>query len=306
MKKQLLIITVFFLSIVLVQAQQSRFPIKTGSVWRINFEFNNSCDGEVFVHYNGDEEYKYFIDGDTVVGTRTYFKLYKTGIIYLETPFLVTHKYMGAIRDSADRIYYMDKEDDSEKMLYDFTVEVGDTIQVEGGMEYPVSDITTLPNGRKQYVLDIMTVHCGSANTFIEGIGWLGGLLEGNSCSGHPGVRGSYLVCYSEDGEVKYQTEQSRCYQQVACGDIILSPNNPAGSKVPVVVIMPGGKMSITLSDQETSMWDIKIFNTSGQLSFYKESDLSSPIDISMLEKGVYVVKLSNNGISYSSKFVIQ
>jgi hypothetical protein len=227
-------------------------------------------------------------------------------VIYLESPFVITHKYTGAIRDSADRVFYMDKEEDSEKLLYDFTLETGDTITVEGGMGYPVSSITTLPDGRKQYQLDIMTVHCGSANTIIEGIGWLGGLLEGNSCSGHPGVRGSYLVCYSENGEVVYLTEQSRCYQPIACEDIVVSIDNPVKLKSPEVVLLDGGKLSIRVPDHETDTWNIEIYNTSGQLSFYKRSGISAPVDISMLEKGVYVLKLSHEESDYTSKFVFR
>ena len=44
--------------------QPSRFPIKPGSVWRINYEYSSSdyfCS-----HLTGDEEYKYFIDGDMI------------------------------------------------------------------------------------------------------------------------------------------------------------------------------------------------------------------------------------------------
>ena len=81
-----------------------------------------------------------------------------------------------------------------------------------------ISNIDVLADSRKKYTFNLISVHCGSANTVIEGIGWLGGLLEGNSCSGHPGVRGSYLSCYSEDGIAKYESDIALMYN-LSCSD---------------------------------------------------------------------------------------
>jgi hypothetical protein len=271
----------------------------------VNFEF--SCSDDVFIHRNGDEEYKYFIDGDTLIGARTYFKLYKTGILYLDSPFAILHKYMGAIRDSANRIFYLAKEEDLEKLLYDFTVDIGDTIYVEGtGMSYPVDIITTLENGRKQYGFNIISVNCGSANTIIEGIGWLGGLLEGNSCSGHPGVRGSYLVCYSEDDQTIYQSDHPRCVDPVRCEDIVVSTNDLFKQIHPVVAVLPGGRLSISLPDGQDGIYDIEIFNVCGKLTYHKKSILSTYIDFSAPGSGVYLLRLGNKARSYITKFVIK
>jgi len=307
MKTQVPLIAFLILFVPLVRAQQTRFPIKPGSVWRINFEFSSSCSDDVFIHRNGDEEYKYFIDGDTLVGARTYFKLYKTGILYLDSPFAITHKYMGAIRDSADRIYYLAKEKDLEKLLYDFTVDIGDLIYVEGtGNSYPVDRITTLENGRKQYGFNILSVNCGSANTIIEGIGWLGGLLEGNSCSGHPGVRGSYLVCYSEDNQIIYQNDHPRCGDPVRCEDIVVSTNDMFKPIHPVVAVLPGGSLNIRLPDGQVGIYEIEIFNVWGKITYHKKSELSTYIDFSMLGSGIYLLRLSNKEKCYTTKFIIK
>jgi len=193
-------ISIFFILVLfstqLVAQQASRFPIQPTSVWRINYEY--SCMDENFVHESGDSEYKYFVKGDTLINSKTYFKLYKSGVLYLESPVEFSNKYMGAIRDSADRFFYVEEKSTSERLLYNFAAAIDDPICPDcDGMDYRVSYIDTLNDGRKVFYIDVITVHCGSANRLIEGIGWLGGLLEGNACYSHPGIRGSYLLCYS-------------------------------------------------------------------------------------------------------------
>jgi len=284
--------------------QPSRFPIKPGSVWRINYEYSSSdyfCS-----HLTGDEEYKYFIDGDTMVGVRTYFKLYKTGILFLEEPFRIEHKYMGAIRDSADRFFYIAGGERSEKLLYDFSVNVGDSIQVDGNStKYPVDEIDTLENGRKRYFLYLIIVHCGSANTLIEGIGWLGGLLEGNSCSGHPGVRGSYLVCYSEDGQPVYETDHMRCGEPVVCSNIITSVSVLKKSLQPEVFVMPGGVLQVRLPQHTREIVEIRIFDATGAVKISNQTVLTEPVDIRNLDSGIYLMRLSSGNDTYATKFVI-
>jgi len=304
MKKRILLLAILLIALSVSWAQQSgRFPIKTSSVWRINYEY--SCSNYFFSHEIGDEEYKYFIDGDTVVGVRSYFKLYKTGILFLEEPFRIEHKYMGAIRDSADRFFYIADAEHAEKLLYDFSVNEGDSIQVDGTTKYPVDEIDTLENGRKRYFLYLIDVHCGSANTLIEGIGWLGGLLEGNSCSGHPGVRGSYLVCYSEDGEPVYETDHMRCGEPVVCSNIITTVRDIKKLVQPEVVVLTGGMLQIRLLQNTFEIVDIGIFDATGTIKIQKQITINELIDICNLGSGIYLLRLASGNEIYTTKFVI-
>jgi len=305
MKKSISLLAILLIALSVSWAQQSnRFPIKPGSVWRINYEY--SCSNYFFSHENGDEEYKYFIDGDTMVGVRTYFKLYKTGILFLDEPFRIEHKYMGAIRDSADRFFYIAEEENTENLLYDFSVNVGDSIQVDGSsMKYPVDEIDILENGRKRYFLYLVSVHCGSANTIIEGIGWLGGLLEGNSCSGHPGVRGSYLVCYSEDEQPVYVTDHMRCGEPVVCSNIFTGAGELKKPLQPEVFLMPGGMLKVRLPRHSREAVEIRIFDATGAVKITKQGDPVEPVDIRNLESGIYLMRLSSGNDTYATKFVI-
>jgi hypothetical protein len=299
-------LSILIFSTQLVAQQTSRFPIQPGSVWRINYEY--SCMDVTFVHEKGDEEYKYFITGDTLIGSRNYFKLFKSGILYLDSPFEVKNKYIGAIRDSADRFFFVEDKKAWEKLLYNFAAKVGESICSEcGGMEYVVSEIDTLENGRKKFYFDIITVNCGSANSMIEGIGWLGGLLEGNACYSHPGVRGSYLVCYSEGGSPVYQTEISRCGEKnVACNTDITSVKQTKLSKTPEITNLSGGLLEICLSGGAADLYSIEIFTIQGKKIHQQTAELPGIIDTHATGSGTFLIRISNDQLGYATKFVIR
>jgi hypothetical protein len=285
--------------------QASRFPIKTSSEWRINYEY--SCMDVAFSHVNGDEEYKYFVDGDTLIHAVSYYKLYKSGMLYLDSPFRIDHKYMGAIRDSADKYFYIDKQDESEILLYDFSLNLGDSVYIKDrDMKFPIDELDTLDDGRKQFVFYIISVNCGSANTIIEGIGWLGGLLEGNSCSGHPGVRGSYLVCYSEDGETKYESGHTRCGETLPCNNDFTAIKDPSTIERIEIGVLSDGNIKVMFHGFPLTTYNLEIFNILGSKIYQIRSDLNEPVDVSRLAKGTYVAKINNKDFSYSALFSIK
>jgi len=65
----------FLLSGVSSLQAQLAGDIDTLSQWRVDFEMANSY-GVVYDHF------KYFIDGDTVIGATEYYKVYKSGYSY--------------------------------------------------------------------------------------------------------------------------------------------------------------------------------------------------------------------------------
>lgn len=301
--KQRVCFTIFiiFLSLTISAQQASRFPIKPGSVWRINYEF--CCGEDGFNHQNGDEEYKYYIDGDTVINSKNYFKLYKTGILFLDSPFPINHKYICAIRDTANKFYFVDEGENSEVLLYDFDAEVGEPLQPDG---FPVDEIDTLENGRKRYYFFIITVHCGSANTIIEGIGWLGGLLEGNSCSGHPGVRGSYTVCYTEDDEVVYLTDHTRNGNPVTCNLEITPVKETKSENEMGIVVLPDKMLEFIFPEVTGETWNLSIYSVSGIQLVNKHILLSQPVSVENFNSGTYIARIQSQNQNYVVKFIIE
>lgn len=303
-----ILILVFILNVSRLNAQEpSRFPILPTSVWRINYEY--SCSGEEFTHESGDQEYKYFVNGDTLIAGRTYFKLYKTGILYLDTPVEVRNKYMGAIRDSANRFYFVEEKLPAEHMIYNFDAKVGESLCAEcDGIDYMVGDIVTLENGRKKFYIDLITVHCGSANALVEGIGWLGGLLEGNACYSHPGVRGSYLLCYSEKGLPVYESENGhRCGKKLVCDSDITSIDQPAWQiTIPEISLRNNRSLEICFSDGTTGIYEIGIYSILGQKLKQLTLEMPGSVDVSSLGSGTFLVKISDGHTASTSKFMIR
>lgn len=281
---------------------QSRYPIKPSSEWRINYEY--CCGMDSTQHFSGDEEYKYFIDSDTSINANTYFKLYKTGILYLDVPAIIEHKYMGAIRDNNNKFYYVADKSNTETMLYDFDLKKGDLLNGTNSGNIQVDSIDTLDDGRKRFLFWIMNVHCGSANTIIEGVGWLGGLLEGNSCSGHPGVRGSYLLCYKEEGETVFYNNMYYNGGDNGCNINTAIPKIKYKNNLSVFVTQHK-TIRIAVQEKFNSLYHIEIYNLLGRRMIQVVSDLTDEIDIHSLNPGVYIACLSNNKITFSAKFII-
>ena len=300
-----LLILVLF-STQLVAQQASRFPIQPTSMWRVNYEY--SCMSEEFVHESGDSEYKYFVNGDTLINAKTYFKLYKSGILYLDSPVEFSNKYMGAIRDSADRFFYVEEKSTSEKLLYNFAAAIDDPICPDcDGMDYRVSYIDTLSDGRKVFYIDVITVHCGSANRLVEGIGWLGGLLEGNACYSHPGVRGSYLLCYSENGVPVYETENTRCNgKAIACNPNFTSVQQPLHLGVPEITVLPNGLLDICMPEGLANIYTIEIFNVLGKKVQQVTAELPGIVNVNTIGNGTFLTRISSGQHTYSVKFMVR
>lgn len=304
--QSVVILTFIFSSFQLKAQETSRFPITPTSVWRINYEYY--CSGEEFTHQSGDQEYKYFVHGDTLIGGRTYFKIYKNGILYLDNPVEIRNKYMGALRDSANRFYLVRENENTESLLYNFDAKAGESICPDcGGMDYIVGEIDELENGRKRFFIDIMTVHCGSANMLIEGIGWLGGLLEGNSCYAHPGIRGSYLLCYSENGMPEYITDLTpRCAKTLECTDVFtsLKPIDYSSFK-PHFTLVDNKTLEISASGYSADgVFQVGIYSLTGQLLKDAKTTLPGTLDVSALGQGIFIVKTSNGVNTATSKIL--
>jgi len=184
---------------------QSRFPISATSVWRIDHIRNGVSDETK--HEQGDEIFKYFIDGDTIIQTKTYFKVYKTGTLYLDEPVSYEHQYAFALRDENNRFYMVKKNQVQEVLLYNFDATVDDTIQVSYYGEFEekvVSSVDSLPDGRRIIHCNprIPIIGCGD-QYIIEGIGGSGGLPEGPACN-HAWTGDNHLVCYMQDDMLMY------------------------------------------------------------------------------------------------------
>lgn len=184
---------------------ETKFSINSTSVWRVDHIRNGVSDEES--HTSGDDISKYFFSGDTLINSKLYYKLFKTGTSYFDVPFFYEMVYKGALREENNKFFYVDKDGTGEIMLYNFDAVIGETIEVpyDGILEEKVvSSIDTLYDGRKLIHFNPKDPIIGCGDQYIiEGIGGSGGLLEGPACN-HFWTSDNHLVCYVQDNMLIY------------------------------------------------------------------------------------------------------
>ena len=141
----------------------------------------------------------YFLQGDTVIQGTAYQKCIRQDfsiasswdvIFNLSAP--VFH---AALReDTLDRkVYLFDAESETEKLLYDFSMTIGDTAYVAaaGNSEYKmvVDSVMVLPDGRKKWIIN-------QYQEMVEGIGMGEGLFPAPICF----EVCHYLACVQDNG----------------------------------------------------------------------------------------------------------
>ena len=200
----------------------------------------------------------YQMEGDTIINQQTYTKL-----VFSYTDYSTTEKwYAGALRFTEDKkvhIYY----DNTEYLLYDFDVQVGDTLEIFAGMDYYnfhktyphiVTSVNTLDDGRLQVLLDAI-VRDEYANeeekfskTWIEGIGSVDGIIHNNAIVGVGGNGKTALLCAYHNDECRYTTDNP-AYVPLGCiyneGDDINAVEDICVSAPSVQKIIKDGQLFI-------------------------------------------------------------
>ena len=182
----------------------------------------------------------YKIEGDTLVDGMSYKVMYTT-----RNENLTGWSVCGVIRETEDKqVLYRRDGSAYDEILYDFSMEVGDTIIMSGNGFYPnwmfvIETNEILVNGepRQQIVLEYPW---GEQEVWIEGIGSLYGIIDSGSRFLDGGS--TDLLCYYEDGDLIWQNTTpgyNECYivntgQQ---NDLVVTPtvltfNEPAVPQV--------------------------------------------------------------------------
>lgn len=168
--------------------------------WHIRFSFSDqNCSGN-------EDSYNYFTNGDTILGSWSYKKIYKKGLTsdFVSCQPINTTPYSNTtasfyLRSFGKKMFLFNSGDTIEKLLYDFNLFVGDTLPetytYNPGNSIGVTTVTAIdsiytPFGyRKRFALSV-------GNTYLyEGIGSSGGLTE--PTSPFPSAQSWELLCFS-------------------------------------------------------------------------------------------------------------
>ncbi len=144
---------------------QSYLSIPDSAARWINYGYSFSFSGGNF-SINNTFGSKYYTDGsDTIINGQNYFGVKESAY------------YIGSLRNSSGKVYYVPRDSTNEYLLYDFTVQVGDTLHnvfTSYGIvqDLLVTDVTTDSIGG---VLR-RVIHFNGVS-WIEGIGCSQGLF---------------------------------------------------------------------------------------------------------------------------------
>ena len=270
---------------------------------------SNPCTGTGVI-----ASYQYTYDGDTIINSHVYKKILKDGIIfsqicYPETPL----GYQGAFREDtiAKKAYLVLPGDTADSLLYDFNLQIGDTIKTV------LHSMSIWANSCTPYVVDAIDSqligssyrkkwHAPGINgcfpaTYVEGMGNLFGFLD----SYYYFEEGAVLLCFSVNNQPLYSIGPNTC-NPVSIEDklfevesIHIQPNPISENSLHVLLDKTQGSKinSVNIYNSLGKKCSCKWRNVTEQMLLVDEINLSS---------GLYSLQLvTKTGKILQNKFIV-
>ena len=259
------------------------------------------------------ENYQYGIDGDTIINSLIYHKIY----MLEDTVFpLELDQYCGAIReDEQKKIHFVacyccvgPFPPDQDLILYDFSKNAGDTVFVGfdgiGPIGYYIIDYTDSILIDSTYRKTFHFVDYDYFEYWIEGIGSTRGLFSPIT----PDFFGHYLwelVCFNQEGIVKYlNPDYDSCFPIIT--NVYEENAPPIQLQVIPNPVMGIGSLDLSMTNLEFTK--LSIYNAQGiQMNNIRLID-QSKVEFSIYNypPGIYLVLLeSKNHKIVSKKFIV-
>ena len=294
--KKLLYLFLFSIIVQSSQAQYQPLPMQNAEWYQYGGIALLSCPTCTLV------DYKYYTDGDTLINAQTYVKIKK-----LEVPSVndvsIYPAYTGAIRQDTlnKRIYVVLTDSTTEHILYDFSLQVGDTNN--SVLHSLVSDCLGF-NTETLYLIDTIQVNgndhrvfhfqgscAGNEVSYIEGIGSDFGLLFPDLID----IRESHLSCLKINNQSYYPYSNANCTlpDTASVNDLDLLQE---------ISIYPNPSFDmITISMPENILRNnALLFDASGRevQQFYLNSG-ENHLKLNGLENGVYMIQVGNQNLKF-------
>lgn len=234
--------------------------------------------------------YALMFEGDTAIDNRIYKK------IFLSTDSLNTDwtPFSQYIREDTSGKVYLKYRDQEEKLLYDFSLAVGDTFQIDYGFacNLLVLDIDSVPlnNGETRKRLKVVNADYSflEPDFWIEGIGSMAGLLShaGWHCATDYSEK---LLCYYENGELVFPANPSSCFV-TAVGE------QSVGENIDVYPNPFTDEVHIAIEERNTLIECIQVYNMTG-LKVRQDAFHTAKIrlDLSGLPNGIFFLLVETN-----------
>jgi hypothetical protein len=278
---------------------QDYFPFPdTNSAW------NTVGDND----FTSDEwHFRYAVFGDTIINSTLYTKIYK---MYDSTILHPNSTYFAAIRENENKQVFCLIPGFSESILYDFNLNVGDTIfyNIGGGLYHNevdfwdenhykiVSEKDSMLLLNNQYRRKWVYEGTMGYQTWIEGIGsisWYGlfnPLITAMLLNGD----GYQFACFKENDTVLYLNNMfcDQCFCQLYTG---LEEQNIRNEKSITLFPNPAcDKITIQINETYNSICKLEIFDLFGKKQIEKTISFNNEIEIELenLKDGIYLIKI--------------
>ena len=251
--------------------------INVGSQDYIPFDLDK---GEWFCYYSikggffgghgssaySSDQLKFYCKGDTIINDTVYKKMYYTGhTSSIDNPKNYVSGYLGAIRNDTvnKKVWYNDK------LLYDFNIQVGDTLHF-GCHFYIVDSYDSIAYCNKYHKRYKIINFDNQTRHLIEGIGLDAGLIP-RECSPNHGS----LLCYQEvNNELCTECEDFTNIEDVNYESVVIYPNPTNG----FISIVAPERVSF-----------VEIFDLNGRLLKTISEDFTQ---IRLEGQGVFVIRI--------------
>jgi hypothetical protein len=294
--------TQYFLSALLVlfvsftiQAQ----TIDPESEWRVDYQY--AAPDLVF-----NNIYRDFIDGDTIINSIEYHKIYFSGYSYygffpLGDLYYFDHLLHGFLREEDNKWYTFYENNDA--LLFDFTMNVNDTVfscytSTMGEAIIVDSVDSILVDGTYRRRLHLYADFGTVDDYIIEGIGATSGLFENI----YMFEWYSNLICFAKDGVSVWGESTEEC-------DLAVNINENQGNTDPCKVF-PNPAKDFTLLTIPSGLKNVtfKLIDLVGGIVYQKslESPSTNKILLNAYHSGVYLAVIESNSLKQSVKLILK
>ena len=264
--------------------------------------------------------YSIIISGDTIINAINYHKLKvpievinANGTCDSSGTWTTKGYYVGSIRQDKPnkKVYFVPSYNSTEQLLYDFTMQVGDSVQgyiesynfpgfIPHDVVQSIDSVLVGGTYRKRW-----NINSGYSISFIEGIGSTYGLIERSprTVLDFPDFA---FTCFKQNGQPLYPDTATNC-------QVIVSVNTIESCSYQVLVSPNPAKETVNFefgNIQNHKQAHLRCYDVFGNL-LYNETVVQGQkevvLDISSWPSGMYVaVVYSNGGVVGKSKFVVE
>lgn len=281
----------------LVSLTMQAQTIDPSSEWRVDYQ-QSWFPGEFW-----NNLYRDFIDGDTVINSHQYYKIYQSGysfdgIVPVGEVNSYDHVLHGFLREENSKWYTYNENTDA--LLFDFTLDVNDTVYsaysfLAGDPIIVIAIDSILVDGDFKRRLQL---NDPGAEYIIEDIGATTGLFENMFFFEWY----SQLVCYAKNGVSVWGAPTEEC-------DLTVNINENQGNSNPFLISPNPCKDFIMLSvPQGFGKVEFTLIDLLGGIVYQDSymSPSSNKIDVKDHPSGFYLAIIESKGLRQTTKLVIE